>query len=137
MAKKSPRRGGEHPTYGIFIGGSFLDNEYKLTGTRHYQFTSQRRSANVVNSIEQALLTTIESKSAPKLKANTTYCQQRQTSSGKRRRSNKNNKVGSSASLTTLSTKQPMFAVTVGNGLVNAKIVDLNLSTGFPAKERG
>jgi hypothetical protein len=78
-----------------------------------------------------------ESKSAPKLKANTTYYQQRQTSSGKRRRSNKNNKVGSSASLTTLSTKQPMFAVTVGNGLVNAKIVDLNLSTGFPAKERG
>lgn len=70
MARNPPKRGGEHPTYGIFIGGSFLDSEYKLTGSRHYQFTSQRRSAKVVNSIEQALLTTIESKTAPKFNGN-------------------------------------------------------------------
>ena len=27
-----PKRGGEHPIYGIFIGGSELDNTYNLTG---------------------------------------------------------------------------------------------------------
>lgn len=56
-----PRRGGEHPTYGIYIGGSELDNEYKLVGGRHYKYTSQRRSAKVINSIEQALLKAIDS----------------------------------------------------------------------------
>ena len=70
MAREPPKRGGEHPIYGIFIGGSFLDNQYKLIGNRHYQFTSQRRSAKVVNSIEQALLNTIESKTAQKFNGN-------------------------------------------------------------------
>ena len=70
MTRQPPKRGGEHPTYGIFIGGSFLDNQYKLTGARHYRYTSQRRSAKVVNTIEQALLTTIESKTAPKFNGN-------------------------------------------------------------------
>ena len=65
-----PRRGGEHPTYGIFIGGSDLDDQYKLTGTRHYKYTSQRRGAKVVNSIEQALLSTIASNSSPKFNGN-------------------------------------------------------------------
>lgn len=69
MARDPPRRGGAH-TNGVFIGGSFLGSEYKLTGTRHYQFTSQYRSAKVVNSIEQALLTTIESKTVPKFNGN-------------------------------------------------------------------
>ena len=66
MARVPPRRGGENPTYGIYIGGSFLDDQYRLAGNRHYQYTSQRRSAKVVNLIEQALPTTIESKTAPK-----------------------------------------------------------------------
>lgn len=61
MARAPPRRGGEHPIYGIFIGGSALDDEYRLIGTRHYKYTTQRRSAKVVNSIEQSLITTIES----------------------------------------------------------------------------
>ena len=70
MARAPPKRGGEYPTYGIFIGGSFLDNQYKLRGNRHYQYTSQRRSAKVVNSIEKGLLYTIESKAAPKFNGN-------------------------------------------------------------------
>ena len=70
MARAPPKQGGEHPTYGIFIGGGFLDNQYKLMGNRHYQYTSQRRSAKVVNSIEQALLNTIKSKTAPKFNGN-------------------------------------------------------------------
>ena len=70
MAQVPQRQGGEHSTYGIFIGGSFLDNQYKLTGARHYRFISQRRITKVVNSIEQALLPTIESKTAPKFNEN-------------------------------------------------------------------
>ena len=70
MPRQPPKRGGEHHTYGKYIGGSFLDNQYKLTGSRHYMYTSQHRSAKVVNSIEQALLTTIESKTAPNINRN-------------------------------------------------------------------
>jgi len=61
-----PRRGGIHSTYGVYIGGGDLDDEYNLTGTRHYKYTSQRRSAKVINSIEQALLKAIESKETDK-----------------------------------------------------------------------
>ena len=66
MSSTVPRRGGTHPTYGIFIGGNELDNSYRLMGTRHYRFTSQRRSAKVINSIEQALINTIASKDSEK-----------------------------------------------------------------------
>ena len=65
-----PKRGGEHPIYGIFIGGSELDNTYNVTGTRHYRLTGQRRGPKVVNSIEQALLKTIDSNEACKFNGN-------------------------------------------------------------------
>ena len=61
-----PRRGGDHSTYGIFLGGSDLNDEYKLLGTRHYKYTGQRRGPKVVNSIEQALHSLAESKDADK-----------------------------------------------------------------------
>ena len=44
-----PKRGGIHPTYGVFISGGDLDNEYKLTGLRHYKYTAQRRGTKVIN----------------------------------------------------------------------------------------
>ena len=66
----SPRRGGVHPIYGVFIGGGELDDTYRLTGTRHYKFTTQRRSAKVVNSIEQALLKAIDAKDVSKFNGN-------------------------------------------------------------------
>ena len=66
MAQIPPRRGGVHPIYGVFIGGGELDENYCLTGTRHYKFTTQRRGAKVVNAIEQALLKAIESKDSDK-----------------------------------------------------------------------
>lgn len=70
MARNPPRRGGQHPTYGVFIGGAELDNRYKLIGTRHYKFTSQRRGAKVINSIEQALLSAIDSQTSSKVNGN-------------------------------------------------------------------
>ena len=44
-----------------------MDDNYRLTGQRHYQFTSQRRGAKVINSIEQALLSAINSKNGAKV----------------------------------------------------------------------
>ena len=67
MAQIPPRKGGVHPIYGVFIGGGELDENYCLTGTRHYKFTTQRRGAKVVNAIEQALLKAIESKDSVNL----------------------------------------------------------------------
>ena len=70
MAQVPPRRGGVHPTYGIYIVGSELDENYCLTGTRHLKYTSQCRSAKVITSIKQALLNTINSKENAKFKGN-------------------------------------------------------------------
>ena len=70
MAQVPPRCGGVHPTYGVYIGGSELDENYHLTGTRHYKYTSQHWSTKVINSIEQALLNAIDSKDNLKFKGN-------------------------------------------------------------------
>ena len=43
---------------------------YQLMGTRHYRFTVQRRGAKVINSIEQALLTSIASTDSIKFNEN-------------------------------------------------------------------
>ena len=70
MATVPPRRGGEHPIYGIFLGGGELNDLYELSGAHHYRFIGQRRGAKVINSIEQALLSTIASKDADKFNGN-------------------------------------------------------------------
>ena len=70
MARVPPRRGGEHPIYGIFLEVGELNNQYQLIGTRYCKFTGQRRSAKVINSIEQALLSTIQSSDQSKFDGN-------------------------------------------------------------------
>ena len=70
MAKALPRRGGNHHTYGVFIGGAPLDFNYRLTGERHYRFTAQRWGAKVINSIKEALLNAINSKDTDKFNGN-------------------------------------------------------------------
>ena len=62
MARVPPRRGENHPTYGVFLGGAPLDDNYHLTGARYYRFTAQRQGSTVINSIEQSLLSAISSK---------------------------------------------------------------------------
>ena len=56
--------------YGVFLGGSPLDNNYRPTGTRHYRFTSQCCGAKVINLIEKALLSAINSKESEKFNGN-------------------------------------------------------------------
>ena len=65
-----PRRDGIHPTYGVFVGGAELDDEYRLIGTRHYKFTGQLHGTKVINSIGQALLSAISSKDTDKFNGN-------------------------------------------------------------------
>ena len=50
----APKRGGVHPVYGLFIGGTDLDNAYKAEGK--YSYSTQRRNAKGIASIEQNLM---------------------------------------------------------------------------------
>ena len=51
-----PKRGGVHPVYGLYIGGSPLDENYKPTrvGRLSFRFSSQRRNTKTIGSIESA-----------------------------------------------------------------------------------
>ena len=52
----APKRGGIHSTYGIYIGGSNLDDNYKLLPSRSlYRFSTQRCHEKTIASIEQKL----------------------------------------------------------------------------------
>ena len=66
MTRAVPRRGGIHPTCGVFIGGAPLNNNYGLAGQQHYWFIAQQRGATVINSTKQALLSTINLKDSDK-----------------------------------------------------------------------
>ena len=53
----TPKRGGIHGTYGLFLGGSALDDDYKLTETQgNYAFAAQRRNPKTITSIERDLM---------------------------------------------------------------------------------
>jgi len=56
-----PKRGGIHPTHGVFLGGtglSGLDDDFhpKKAAKRLYRFTTQRRGAKAVGYVERALI---------------------------------------------------------------------------------
>ena len=50
----APKRGGVHAVYGLFIGGTDLDSAYKAEGK--YSYSTQRRNAKGIASIEQNLM---------------------------------------------------------------------------------
>ena len=50
----APKRGGIHSVYGLYIGGSELDHEYKTVA--RYAYASQRRNVNTISSIERDLV---------------------------------------------------------------------------------
>jgi hypothetical protein len=50
------KRGGNHPTYGAFIGGSKLTDEYELAqDSMNYRFTTQFRNKKATAAIEKSL----------------------------------------------------------------------------------
>ena len=54
MTDPTLKRGGKHPIFGIFVGGSPLDKDYKLTDAG-YSSTSQLRSEKNLNVAETSL----------------------------------------------------------------------------------
>lgn len=52
----SPRRGGIHPIFGLFMGGSDLDDDYKLKSQAPYKLTTQLRNPKQSGSSEQSLM---------------------------------------------------------------------------------
>ena len=51
----APKRGGLHPTYGRFIGGSKLNDKYEMDAEDLYRFSTQRRHEKTITSIERSL----------------------------------------------------------------------------------
>ena len=56
-----PKRGGIHPVYGLYIGGSALDDSYKAVDSSSYSYASQRRHVKTISSIERDLVTARDS----------------------------------------------------------------------------
>ena len=52
-----PKRGGIHRSYGLFLGGSALDDKYQLINARPYKYTTQLRNPKQLASIEKTLMT--------------------------------------------------------------------------------
>ena len=51
----TPRRGGTHPIFGIYVGGGALDTAYKLKDGSCYSCTSQLRNEKQLNVAETSL----------------------------------------------------------------------------------
>ena len=51
-----PKRGGLHPIYGLFMGGSELTNNYTLKSTTPYKLTTQLRNPKQSSSSERILV---------------------------------------------------------------------------------
>jgi hypothetical protein len=50
-----PKRGGIHPTYGLYIGGSKLNDTYHQTSRIKYWYASQQRNPKTIMSLEHIL----------------------------------------------------------------------------------
>jgi hypothetical protein len=57
----APKRGGIHPVYGLYIGGSALDLTYKAVDSGSYAYASRRRNVKTISSIERELVTARDS----------------------------------------------------------------------------
>merc|ERR1740124_1351391 len=49
------KRGGGHPIFGTYVGGSGLNTEYKLTSVQSYSSISQLRTEKSLNAAETSL----------------------------------------------------------------------------------
>ena len=66
VATPVPKRGGEHSIYGIYIGGSTLDNSYKMKSKISCWYALQCRNMKTVSTIEQDLMNAGDSTVNPK-----------------------------------------------------------------------
>jgi hypothetical protein len=56
MNPSSPKRDGLHPIYGVYIGGSPLDDTYKQKSKITYSYALQRCNVKTISSIERNLI---------------------------------------------------------------------------------
>ena len=54
-AQQEPKRGGIHPLYELYLGGSPLDDEYKPIKLNSYSYATQRHNIKMIASIERDL----------------------------------------------------------------------------------
>ena len=64
MPLTSPLRGGIHPIYGLFMGGSELDDSYALINNSPYKLTTQLRNSKQSSQSERSLMTARSNASA-------------------------------------------------------------------------
>ena len=69
-AATKPKRGDTHPIYGIYLGGSALDDAYKLTSDNTFHHVSQVRSVKQANSNETTLISNMEDNTKIKFNGN-------------------------------------------------------------------
>jgi hypothetical protein len=56
-----PKRGGIHPLYELYLGGSPLDSDYQPTEPDSFSYATQRRNVKTIASIERDLTTARDS----------------------------------------------------------------------------
>ena len=62
----TPKRGGIHPIYGVYLGGSGLKDDYSLLKVNSYKFTSQLRNVKQAGISERTLMNSREDSSLRK-----------------------------------------------------------------------
>ena len=65
-----PKRGDSHPIFGIYLGGSALDDSYKLTSDNTFHHVSQVCSVKQANSNETTLISNMEDNTKIKFNGN-------------------------------------------------------------------
>ena len=65
-----PKRGGMHPIYGLFMGGSDLTNHYTLKSSTPYRLTTQLRNPKQSSSSERILISARQNTSSITFKGN-------------------------------------------------------------------
>ena len=65
-----PKRGGIHPIYGLFMGGSDLTNNYSLKSKTPYRLTTQLRNPKHSSSSERILISARQNASSITFKGN-------------------------------------------------------------------
>ena len=65
-----PKRGGMHPIYGLFMGGSELIDDYTLKSTTPYKLTTQLRNLKQSSSSEHILISARQNASSVSFQGN-------------------------------------------------------------------
>ena len=80
-----PKRGGIHPTHGVYLGRSALDSGYKQATCVPYKYAHQKRTGKAITSIEDNLIKARDSSGTLKFNENLEAAVGSATEIGKKR----------------------------------------------------